>query len=163
MISTQVSAQCEVLDDLAGRVIRLDAALREEGAAVCFVYRDGPRGACGSFVNCPLTGDSLDEDAPQDLVACCELLKKRYPKAKTLIVHLANDPPDAAVSHRSLFSVDVKTVDDGDVAGLLEFCLFGASVGVTDDDYEVPDDIIEDASRARNLSEKARLFDTGKE
>ena len=44
MISTQVSAQCEVLDDLAGRVIRLDAALREEGAAVCFVYRDGVRG-----------------------------------------------------------------------------------------------------------------------
>jgi len=39
-----VSAQCEVLDDLAGRVIRLDAALREEGAAVCFVYRDGVRG-----------------------------------------------------------------------------------------------------------------------
>ena len=120
-----VSAQCEVLDDLAGRVIRLDAALREEGAAVCFVYRDGVRGACGSFVNCPLTGDSLDEDGPQDLVACCELLKKRYPKAKTLIVHLATDPPDVAVSHPSLFSVDVKTVDDGDVAGLLEFCLFG--------------------------------------
>ena len=158
-----VSAQCEVLDDLAGRVIRLDAALREEGAAVCFVYRDGVRGACGSFVNCPLTGDSLDEDGPQDLVACCELLKKRYPKAKTLIVHLATDPPDVAVSHPSLFSVDVKTVDDGNAAGLLEFCLFGASVGVTDDDYEVPDDIIEDASRARNLSEKARLFDTGKE
>ena len=44
LISTQVSAQCEVLDDLAGRVIRLDAALREEGAAVCFVYRDGARG-----------------------------------------------------------------------------------------------------------------------
>ena len=158
-----VSAQCEVLDELAGRVIRLDAALREEGAAVCFVYRDGVRGACGSFVNCPLTGDSLDEDGPQDLVACCELLKKRYPKAKTLIVHLATDPPDVAVSHPSLFSVDVKTVDDGNAAGLLEFCLFGASVGVTDDDYEVPDDIIEDASRARNLSEKARLFDTGKE
>ena len=158
-----VSAQCEVLDDLAGRVIRLDAALREEGAAVCFVYRDGVRGACGSFVNCPLTGDSLDEDGAQDLVACCELLRKRYPKAKTLIVHLATDPPDVAVSHPPLFSVDVKTVDDGDVAGLLEFCLFGASVGVTDDDYEVPDDVIEDASRARNLSEKARLFDTGKE
>ena len=114
-------------------------------------------------MNCPLTGDSLDEDGPQDLVACCELLKKRYPKAKTLIVHLATDPPDVAVSHPSLFSVDVKTVDDGNAAGLLEFCLFGASVGVTDDDYEVPDDIIEDASRARNLSEKARLFDTGKE
>ena len=56
------------------------------------------RGACGSFVNCPLTGDSLDEDGAQDLVACCELLKKRYPKAKTLIVHLATDPPDVAVS-----------------------------------------------------------------
>ena len=68
-----------------------------------------------------------------------------------------------AVSHPSLFSVDVKTVDDGDMAGLLEFCLFGASVGVTDDNYEVPDDLVEDASRARNLSEKARLFDTGKE
>ena len=158
-----VSAQCEVLDDLAGRVIRLDAALREEGAAVCFVYRDGVRGACGSFVNCPLTGDSLDEDGPQDLVACCELLKKRYPKAKTLIVHLATDPPDVAVSHPSLFSVDVKTVDDGDVAGLLEFCLFGASVGVIDEDHDVPDDLVEDASRAKNLSEKARLFDTGKE
>ena len=105
----------------------------------------------------------MDEDGPQDLVACCELLKKRYPKAKTLIVHLATDPPDVAVSHPSLFSVDVKTVDDGDVAGLLEFCLFGASVGVTDDAYEVPDDLVEDASRARNLSEKARLFDTGKE
>ena len=46
---------------------------------------------------------------------------------------------------------------------MLEFCLFGASVGVTDDEYEVPDDLVEDASRARNLSEKARLFDTGKE
>ena len=68
-----------------------------------------------------------------------------------------------AVSHPSLFPVDVKTVDDGDMAGLLEFCLFGASVGVTDDNYEVPDDLVEDASRARNLSEKARLFDTGKE
>ena len=151
-----VSEQCGVLDDLAGRIIRLDAALREKDAAVCFVFRDGPRGTCGSSMNCPLTGDSLDEDAREDLVTCCELLKKRYPRAKTLIVHLATDPPDAAIGHPSLFSVDATLVDDGD-AGLLEFCLFGASVGIADEDLEVPDDLADDASRARELSERQRL------
>ena len=98
----------------------------------------------------------MDEDAREDLVTCCELLKKRYPRAKTLIVHLATDPPDAAIAHPSLFSVDATLVDNGD-AGLLEFCLFGASVGVADEDHEVPDDLADDASRARDLSERQRL------
>ena len=75
-----------------------------------------------------------------------------------LLLLACGDPPTATDAAMLL-----DAVDEGDVAGLLEFCLFGASVGVTDDDYEVPDDIVEDASRARNLSEKARLFDTGKE
>ena len=54
--------QTSVIEGFGARLEALRARLAG-GGTTCFVYRDAPRGTCGSALNCPFSGNALDGSA----------------------------------------------------------------------------------------------------
>ena len=126
-----LEAQTRVFEKHARRLLRLHATLAsaEPDVLNCFVYRAAQKGSCGSFMNCPHSGAPLDGALVEDLVACCDAVKAKFPAARFKVLYLYRDAPDpAGPRHEDLLCVDGRLVGDDDKSGLLQFLLWQSDV-----------------------------------